>query len=155
MSQGTNEEPSGAGPSRTKLTVALLVLVMGLVVLAPNAWVIVSYWRAEAGEAVTARWVSSVVTHSSRDTVSVPAYAFERRIGPMVQECKVDIPRYRHAPDGKPLHQTLRLAVGTTCDDIVVLDDPPSERWPLVLLGLAISAAGLVLGWLALRRAPA
>ncbi|QCK87047.1 hypothetical protein E8L99_15390 [Phreatobacter aquaticus] len=143
---------TGAGPSRTKLTVALLVLVTGLIVLAPNAWVIIQFWRVDTSETVTARWVSSVVTHSSRDTVAVPAYAFERRIGPMVQECKVDIPRYRHAPDGKPLRETLRLVAGTTCEDVTVLDDPPRERFPLVLLGLAISAAGLALAWLALRR---
>jgi hypothetical protein len=148
----TGPADTAISPSRTKLTVALLVLITGLIVLAPNAWVMIQFWRFDASEAITARWVSSVVTHSSRDTVAVPAFAFERRIGPMVQECKVDVPRYRHAPDGKPLRETLRVVVGTTCEDLTVLDDPPRERLPLVLLGLAISAAGLVLGWFALRR---
>jgi len=139
-------------PERTKLLVGLFVVVLGLVVLLPNIWPLLHYWRADRSQAVTARWVSSVVTHSSRDTVSVPAYVFERRIGPMVQECRIDLPQYRHAPDGKPIFETLSLVPGTTCDDVIVLDDPPKERIPLVLLGLALSAGGLILTGLALRR---
>lgn len=148
MTSQTPELP----PSRTRIIVALFVVVLGLVVLAPNLWPIVHYWRADRSEAVTARWVSSVVTHSSRDTVSVPAYAFERRIGPMVQDCKIDLPQYRHAPDGKPVFESLKLVVGATCDDVIVLDDPPKERIPLVLLGLAITFGGFALTWLAVRR---
>ncbi|MCZ0734091.1 hypothetical protein [Phreatobacter sp. AB_2022a] len=139
-------------PSRTRMIVGLFVVVLGLVVLAPNLWPLVHYWRADASEAVSARWVSSVVTHSSRDTVSVPAYAFERRIGPMVQDCRIDLPQYRHAPDGKPVFENLRLVVGATCDDVIVLDDPPKERIPLVLLGLVITIGGIVLTVLATRR---
>jgi hypothetical protein len=139
-------------PSRSKLLVGLFVLVLGLVVLVPNLWPVVTYWRADRSQAVTARWASSVVTHSSRDTVSVPAYAFERRIGPMVQACKIDLPQYRHAPDGKPVFETLQLVVGTTCNDVIVLDDPPNERLPLVVLGLAIAGLGAFLTRLALRR---
>jgi hypothetical protein len=144
------EDAPAAG--RTKLFVGLFVLAIGLVVLAPNAWPLIQYWNASRSEAVTARWVGSQTTSSSRDTVGVPAFAFERRIGPMVQECRVNLVRYRHAPDGKPLHETLRLVPGTTCDDVVVLDDPPRERIPLVLLGLAVVIGGLVLTRLALRR---
>ena len=151
MNAAAPEHEAAAG-GRSKLFVGLFVLIMGLVILGPNSWPLLQYWNASRTEAVSARWVSSVVTHSSRDTVAVPAYAFERRIGPMVQECKVDIPRYRHAPDGKPLHETLRLVVGTTCADVVVLDDPPTERIPLVLFGLAVLAGGGLLTRLALRR---
>ncbi|QCI68099.1 hypothetical protein [Phreatobacter stygius] len=139
-------------PSRSRLLVGLFVVVLGLVVLLPNVWPLVHYWRADRSEMVTARWVSSVVTHSARDTVSVPAYVFERKIGPMVQECRIDLPQYRHAPDGKPVFQTLSLVPGTTCDDVVVLDDPPRERIPLVILGLVLSLGGLVMTGLALRR---
>lgn len=149
MTQGTSE----LAPGRTRLLVGLFVVVLGLVVLLPNIWPLLHYWRADRSQAVTARWVSSVVTHSSRDTVSVPAYVFERRIGPMVQDCRIDLPQYRHAPDGKPIFETLSLVPGTTCEDVIVLDDPPKERIPLVLLGLALSAGGLVLTGLALRRA--
>lgn len=149
MTQATSE----LAPGRTKLLVGLFVVVLGLVVLLPNVWPLWHYWRADRTQAVTARWVSSVVTHSSRDTVSVPAYVFERRIGPMVQDCRIDLPQYRHAPDGKPIFETLSLVPGTTCEDVIVLDDPPKERIPLVLLGLALSAGGLVLTGLALRKA--
>ncbi|MBN8945074.1 MAG: hypothetical protein J0H01_36565 [Rhizobiales bacterium] len=148
MTQATSE----LAPGRTKLLVGLFVVVLGLVVLLPNVWPLWHYWRVDRSQAVTARWVSSVVTHSSRDTVSVPAYTFERRIGPMVQDCRIDLPQYRHAPDGKPIFETLSLVPGTTCDDVIVLDDPPRERIPLVLLGLALSAGGLFLTGLALRK---
>lgn len=148
MTSQTPELP----PSRTRIIVGLFVVVLGLVVLAPNLWPLIHYWRADRSEAVTARWVSSVVTHSSRDTVSVPAYVFERRIGPMVQECRIDLPQYRHAPDGKPVFETLQLVVGATCSDVIVLDDPPKERIPLVLLGLAVTIGGIALTVLALRR---
>ena len=65
MTSQTPELP----PSRTRIIVGLFVVVLGLVVLAPNLWPLIHYWRADRSEAVTARWVSSVVTHSSRDTV--------------------------------------------------------------------------------------
>ena len=142
----------GIAPSRSRLFVGLFVLAIGLVVLTPNAWPLVQYWNASRGEAVTARWAGSETTSSSRDTVGIPAFVFERKIGPMVQECRVNLVRYRHAPTGKPLHETLRVVPGATCDDIVVLDDPPRERIPLALLGLATAVGGLVLTGLALRR---
>lgn len=140
-------------PARSRLFVGLFVLIMGLVITAPNAWPLIQYAIASRGEAVPARWVGSQTVSSTRDTVGVPTFAFERRIGPMVQECRVPLTRYRHAPDGKPLHEVLQVVPGTTCDDIVVLDDPPRERIPLVLLGLAIAVGGLVLTVVARRRA--
>lgn len=138
-------------PSRSRLFVGLFVLAMGLVILVPNAWPLVRYAAASRGEAVTARWAGSQTAHSSRDTVGVPTFAFERRIGPMVQECRVPLLRYRHAPDGRPLHESLQVVPGTTCEDIVILDDPPRERIPLTILGLAVALAGAGLS-LAARR---
>lgn len=138
--------------NRSKLIVASFVSAIGLVVLVPNLWPLVAYWRADRAEAVTARWVGSNVATSSRDTVGVPAYAFERRVGPVVQECWVDLVKYRHAPGGKPVFETLSVVPGETCADIVVLDDPPNERWPLVGLGLLVSLGGLALLVLSRRR---
>lgn len=146
------EERAGAAPAvRSKLLVGLFVVLIGLVVTVPNAWPLIRYWQAGQGEAVTATWAGSQTTSSSRDTVGVPAYTFQRRIGPMVQDCRVNLVQYRHAPDGKPSRETLQVVAGTTCEDIVVLDDPPRERIPLVLIGLATVLAGLVLTGLALR----
>ncbi|MFN3853612.1 MAG: hypothetical protein ACK4M0_04385 [Phreatobacter sp.] len=148
----TGTDAPAGGSTRTKLFVGLFVVVMGLVVTAPNAWPLIRYWQAAKGEAVTATWAGSQTTSSSRDTVGVPAYTFQRRIGPMVQDCRVDLVQYRHAPDGRPVHETLQVVVGSTCEDLVVLDDPPRERIPLVVFGLATVLAGLVLTGLALRR---
>jgi hypothetical protein len=142
-------------PSRSRLFVGLFVLFMGLVITVPNAWPLIQHAIASRSEPVTARWVESHITSSSRDTVGVPNFAFERRIGPIVQECRVALTRYRHAPNGRPLRETLRVVPGTTCDDLVVLDDPPRERIPLVLLGLMVAAAGAVLTTIAVRRRPA
>ncbi|MEI8145712.1 MAG: hypothetical protein WCH83_09635 [Alphaproteobacteria bacterium] len=140
--------------SRSKLIVALFVLVMGVVILVPNVLPLVSYWSADRSSAVTARWVGSAVTSSARDTVAVPAFQFERRIGPVVQDCRVDLVQYRHAPNGKPLHESLQVIAGTRCDDLIVLDDPPNERIPLVALGLIVASLGAWLLILA-RRAKA
>ena len=142
-------------PARTRLLVGLFVVVIGLVVLVPNAWPVLRHWSASGGEAVTARWVTSETATSSRDTVGVPVFVFERRIGPMLQECRVPLVQYRHAPGGKPVRETLRLVPGTRCEDIVVLDDFPRERLPLILLGVLVSLGGLALTWVATRRAPA
>ncbi len=111
-----------------------------------------TWWQASRGEAVTARWAGSEIATSSRDTVGVPTFVFERRIGPMPQECRVPLVQYRHAPGGKPLHETLQVVPGTRCEDIVVLNDPPRERLPLILLGLAVLGGGLWLTVLARRR---
>lgn len=148
----TEAGEAAAGAARTKLFVGLFVVLMGLVVTAPNAWPLIRYWQAGQGEAVTATWAGSQTTASTRDTVGVPAYTFQRRIGPMVQDCRVDLVQYRHAPDGRPVRETLQVVAGTTCEDLVVLDDPPRERIPLVAIGLATVLAGLVLTGLALRR---
>lgn len=150
--EGTDGTAPQAGASRSRLFVGLFVLFMGLVITAPNAWPLIQYAVASRSEPVTARWVESHVATSSRDTVGVPTFVYERRIGPMVQECRVALVKYRHAPNGRPLHETLRVVPGTTCDDIVVLDDPPRERIPLVLLGLLIAAGGLALTIIAVRR---
>ncbi len=152
---GVEGAAAAAAPSRSRLFVGLFVLFMGLVITAPNAWPLIQHFQASRAEPATARWVESHITSSSRDTVGVPTYVFERRIGPMVQECRVALTRYRHAPNGRPLRETLRVVPGTTCEDIVVLDDPPRERIPLVLLGLMVVAAGAVLTWVAVRRRPA
>ncbi len=142
-------------PSRTRVLVGLFVVVLGLVILVPNAWPVLHYWQASRGEAVTARWVASETATSSRDTVGVPIFAFERRIGPVVQECRVPLVQYRHAPGGKPVRETLRLVAGTRCEDVVVLDDFPRERLPLILLGLLVTLGGLALTWVAVGRARA
>ncbi len=142
-------------PSRTRLLVGLFVIVVGLVVLAPNAWPVLRHWQASGGEAVTARWVTSETATSSRDTVGVPVFVFERRIGPMLQECRVPLVQYRHAPGGRPVRETLRVVPGARCEDIVILDDFPRERLPLILLGLLVTLGGLALTWIAVRRAPA
>ena len=140
-------------PSRSRLFVGLFVVLIGIVVLVPNAWPVLRYWSASRGEAVTARWAGSDTATSTRDTVGVPVFVFERRIGPMVQECRVPLVQYRHAPGGKPFHETLRLVPGTRCEDVVVLDDFPRERLPLILLGVLTTLGGLVLTWIAARRA--
>lgn len=139
-------------PSRTRTLVGLFVVLIGLVVLVPNALPVFTYWQASRSEAVTARWVGSETATSSRDTVGIPTFVFERRIGPMPQECRVPLVQYRHAPNGRPLHETLQVVPGTRCEDIVVLNDPPRERLPLILLGLAVLAGGLWLTVVARRR---
>lgn len=145
-------EGAGAAPAaRSRLLVGLFVVLIGLVVTVPNAWPLLRYWQASGGEVLTATWAGSHTTSSSRDTVGVPAYTFQRRIGPMVQDCRVNLVQYRHAPDGRPSHETLRVVAGTTCEDLVVLDDPPRERIPLVLIGTVTMLAGLVLTGIALR----
>ena len=103
------------------------------------------YWAADRSEIIVARWVGSKETSSSRDTVAVPAFEFSRRIGPMVQDCRLDLVQYRHAPGGKPKYEVLNLVVGTTCTDIIVLDDPPRERIPLAAIGFLLALVGLVM----------
>ena len=146
-------EPGELSPSRSRLLVGLLVLVVGLIIAVPNILPLVSYYRASMGEAVTARWDGSQTVTSSRDTVGVPSFVYQRRIGPIVQDCRISLLRYRHAPDGKPLHETLRLVPGRTCEDATVLDDPPRERIPLAVLGILTLIGGAVLTWVAARRA--
>jgi len=142
-------------PGRTRTLVGLFVALLGLVILVPNALPVWVYWQASREEAVVARWTGSNVVSSSRDTVGVPTFAYERRIGPMVQECRVPLVQYRHAPTGKPVHETLRIVPGTRCEDMVVLDDPPRERVPLILLGLAIAGVGIWLTLLARKKGQA
>lgn len=142
-------------PQRSRLVVGLFVLVVGLIITVPNVLPLVTYYRASASEAVTARWDGSQTTSSTRDTVGVPSFVYQRRIGPIVQDCRIALLRYRHAPDGKPLHETLRLVPGTTCDDVTILDDPPRERIPLAILGLLTVLGGAALTWVAAKRRPA
>jgi hypothetical protein len=133
----------------SRLIVAVIVMAAGLVLLVPNGWQVWRHYGADAGQAVTARWSGSTVTTSTRDTVAVPTFVFERRIGPVVQECRVDLLRYRHAPAGRPRFEAPRVVAGSTCDDIVILDDPPRERIWLALFGLLVTIGGLVLAGLA------
>lgn len=152
----TTPAPAGElSPAGTRLLVGLFVVLIGLVVLVPNALPVLAYWQATRQEAVTARWAGSETATSTRDTVGIPLFVFERRIGPMVQECRVPLVQYRHAPGGRPLHETLQVVPGTRCEDLVVLNDPPRERLPLILLGLAVLAGGLWLTLLSRRRRPA
>lgn len=147
--------PAPAGelsPAGTRLLVGLFVALIGLVILVPNTLPVLTYWQASRQEAVNARWAGSETATSTRDTVGIPIFVFERRIGPMVQECRVPLVQYRHAPGGKPLHEVLQVVPGTRCEDLVVLNDPPRERLPLILLGLAVLAGGLWLTVLARRR---
>lgn len=139
-------------PSRSKVFVAVFVAVVGLVVLIPNAIPLVAHWRADWSQAVTARWVGSQIATSARDTVGVPAFAFERRIGPLVQDCRVDLVKYRHAPGGRPRFETLTVVAGATCQDLQVREDPPTERIPLAIAGILTTFLGLGLLVVARRR---
>lgn len=145
-------EPPVKGVNRSKLFVAGFVVFVGLVVLIPNLLPVLAHWRADWSQGATARWVGSTTVTGSRDTVGIPAYEFQRRIGPIVQECRVNLVRYRHSPNGKPRLETLTVVAGATCDDIQVREDPPAERTPLVALGLVIILGGLGLAAAALRR---
>ncbi len=138
-------EPNELSPKRTRTLVALMVTITGLVLFTPNFLPLWFYWTANREEAVTARWVGSSVAKSSADTVEVPTYLFTRKIGPMAQDCRVPLVRYRHQPGGKPVWQSFQVVVGETCTDLIVLDDPPRERIPLALLGLAVAGIGLYL----------
>ena len=39
-------------PARTRLLVGLFVVVLGLVILVPNAWPVLRHWSASGSEAV-------------------------------------------------------------------------------------------------------
>ncbi len=131
--------------AKARQLIALFVLAMGLILGVPNGWPLFQYYTSDRSEILVAKWVGSKETSSSRDTVAVPAYEFTRRIGPMVQDCRIDLVQYRHAPGGKPKFEVLNLVVGATCTDIIVLDDPPHERIPLMAIGFLMALAGLAL----------
>jgi hypothetical protein len=143
-------------PSRGRLSrlfVAFFVLVLGGVVAVPQ---IAYVWRQQAalaGTTAQATWIESRDVRSGGEAPMLPTYGYQWSFGGAAPvSCRVDLPRFRHGRNTVPREKTLTVVAHRDCDAVEIVDTRTRERYPMVVLGLAVMAAGFGLTILAARR---